>query len=255
MDRDYLSSPRVVAASKGLVCARLLTYESAEEAKVLTSFFTGRSGLLENTTFIVVAPDGATALTRGGRSPDQILRGQGAGDDEALAALLTAQAKRYPAKPASERESPLLPYHVDVRRGLDAAACDLLPLVVVVARDAEGRAAFEKVLRPLAWAPSRAGRLLYAPASSVEELKSVTGVSPSARLVLVQPDAFGLKGTVLAQTDSLTPAALAKALDDGIARQKAVTKDPRAQIAEGHREGVEWKPEIPDTDPGGKRGR
>ena len=252
MDRDYLSSPRVVAASSDWVCARLLTYESAEEAKVLTRFFTGRSGLLENTTFVLVSPDGKTALTRGGRSPEQVLRGTGAADDDALAALLTAQAKRHPAKPAAAREAPLLPYHVDVRRGLDAAACDLLPLVVVLAKDAVGRTSLEGALRPLAWAAERRGRLLYAPAASTDELKSVAGVAPGARVVVVQPDAFGLAGKVLAQTSDVGPEALRKALDAGLARYQATTKEARTHIAQGRRQGVDWKTEIPDTDPGGR---
>src|SRR5262245_44572052 len=149
MDRDYLSSPRVVAASKGLVCARLLTYESAEEAKVLTSFFVGRSGQMENTTFVLVAPDGKTPLTRGGRSPDMVLPGRGGHDDGALADLLKSESARYPAKAESSRESPLVPYLVDVRRALDAAACDLLPLAVILAKDAAERAAIDAAMRPL----------------------------------------------------------------------------------------------------------
>lgn len=255
MDRTYLSSPQVVAASKGLVCARLLTYESAEEAKVLASFFVGRSGLLENTTFVVVAPDGVTPLTRAGRSPDQVLRALGDLDDAALAALLTAQAERYPAKPAAVRESPLLPYLVDVRRALDTAACDMLPLVVVIGKDAEGRAALEQALRPLAWAEARAGRLLYAAASSIDELRGIEGIAPQGRLVVVQPDAFGLTGKVLAQSVETSAEALTKALDEGLARHQATTKDAGAHLTQGHREGVEWKTEIPVTDPGATRGR
>src|SRR5438034_5706728 len=106
MDRDYLSSPRVVAASKGLVCARLLTSESADEAKVLTSFFVGRSGQLENTTFVLVAPDGKTPLSRAGRSPDHVLGRGGAHDDDALAGLLKEQAARFPRKTESTGDAP-----------------------------------------------------------------------------------------------------------------------------------------------------
>jgi hypothetical protein len=255
MDRDYLSSPRVVAASKGFVCARLLTYESAEEAKVLTSFFVGRSGQLENTTFVVVAPDGVTALTRGGRSPNQVLPGQSNHDDDAFADWLVKEAARYPAKPESSKESPLMPYHADARRGLDAAACDLLPLAVVIAKDAADRAEVEKTLRPLVWADARAGKLLYAPASSVDDLRGVKGVSPTARLVVVEPDAFGLKGTVLAQTDASSSEALEKTLADGLRKYKPQKKDAHLQIAEGRREGLNWKPEIPVTDPDELRAR
>jgi hypothetical protein len=252
MDRDYLSSPRVVAASEGLVCARLLTYESAEEAKVLTGFFTGRSGLLENTTFVLVAPDGKTALTRGGRSADQVLRGSGATDDDALAALITAQAKAHPAKPGSAREAPLLPCLVDVRRGLDVAACDLLPLVVMIARDDDTRRPLEQALRPLAWAKERRGKLLYAPAAADADVAAIPGIAPRARVVVVQADAYGLAGKVLAQTAETSPEALAKVLDAGLAKHKATVKEVKPHIAEGRRQGVAWQTEIPDTDPGGK---
>lgn len=240
------------------MCARLLTYESAEEAPVLTSFFVGRSGLLENTTFALVAPDGTTLLTRAGRSPDSILRARGDDGAAELAALLTEQAKRYPTKPEALREAALLPYHVDLRRGLDAAACDLLPLVVVIGKDAAARAPLEKPLRPLVWDPTRAGRLLYAPAASVEELaklSGVEGVDPKARLVVLQPDAFGLKGELLAQATDLGVAALTIALDEGIAKHQATTKDMRTHMAAGQRAGVDWKTEIPVTDPGANRGR
>src|SRR5262245_32562507 len=212
MDRDYLSSPRVVAASKGWVCARLLTYESADEAKLLTSFFVGRSGTLENTTFVLVSPDGKSPLTRGGRSPDMVVPGRAHGD-AALAELLEKEGTRFPEKAESAKESPLVPYLVDARRGLDAASCDLLPLAIVIAKDAAERTATEAALRPLAWDAARSGRILYAPATSVGELRAVPGVSSKARLVVAQADAFGLNGTLLSQTDDATPTALAKALD------------------------------------------
>jgi hypothetical protein len=254
MDRDFLSSPRFVAASKEWVCARLLTYESAEEAKVLTSFFVGRSGQLENTTFVLVSPDGKTALTRAGRSPEMALGGRGR-DDDALSDLLAKQAARFRAKPESSKEAPLLPTLVDVRRGLDVAACDLLPLAVVIAKDPDERASVERALRPLAWAEARAGRILYAPAVSAADLRAVAGVSPAARLVVVEANAFGTKGSVLAQTGDASPAALEKALDDGLRAYKPVKKDVREQIAQGRREGVHWTPEIPVTDPDERRAR
>jgi hypothetical protein len=251
MDRDFLSSPRVVAASEDVVCARLLTYESADEADVLTGFFVGRSGALENTTFALVAPDGRTPLTRGGRSPRHVL-GRSA-DDDALALLMDDAARRFPARAASRREPPLLPYLVDVRRGLNVAACDLLPLAVVVGGDATERAAIEATLRPLAWADARRGRLLYAPAASAEALRHVAGVSRTARLVVLQADEFGRDGVLLSQTDEASSAALAKALDQGLRLHRPAKKDARTLIAKGRRAGVHWTPEIPVTDPGERR--
>ena len=58
MDRSYLSNKEVIEASRDFVCIRLATYENVAEAKILKSIFTGRSGELENTTFVLLAPDG-----------------------------------------------------------------------------------------------------------------------------------------------------------------------------------------------------
>jgi hypothetical protein len=48
-----------------------------------------------------------------------VLRGR-THDDRALADLLAEEAARYPAKPSSAADAPLVPYHVDARRALDA---------------------------------------------------------------------------------------------------------------------------------------
>src|SRR5918911_333929 len=75
MDRRVLSDPAVVAASRDFVCARLLTYESAEEGKFLESICRTGSGQLENTVFGFLAPDGVTPLTRVGRGPEHVFGG------------------------------------------------------------------------------------------------------------------------------------------------------------------------------------
>ena len=65
----------MIAASRKFVCVRLATYESKEEADLLTDIFVGRSGELENTTFVILAPDGKKRLTRAGRGPMFAFRG------------------------------------------------------------------------------------------------------------------------------------------------------------------------------------
>src|SRR5262245_31890428 len=96
MDRSFLSDASVVAASREWVCVRLLTYENAAEAEMLTSLFVGRSGQLENTTFALLAPDGKTKLSRAGRSPDFAFRG-GPGESPAaeMASAMVEIAARY----------------------------------------------------------------------------------------------------------------------------------------------------------------
>src|SRR5262245_35972314 len=122
MDRSFLSRPGVVAASRRFVCIRPLTYESAEEAKVLESLFIGGSGELENTTFALLGPDGRTRLARTGRSPAFAFR-----DPEQMAAAMQDLAARHETG-ASKRPA-ALPVCADVRRALDVAACDGRALV------------------------------------------------------------------------------------------------------------------------------
>src|SRR5262245_44953069 len=103
MDRSFLSDPGVVAASRDFGCARLLTYESEAEADFLKDVFIGGSGDLENTTFAFLAPDGKTPLTRAGRAPNHIFRGDNA--VQAMAEKMKELSAKYPAK-AEARELP-----------------------------------------------------------------------------------------------------------------------------------------------------
>ena len=158
-------------------------------------------------------------------------------------------AALHPQKPESARESPLLPYLVDVRRGLDTAACDMLPLAILVAKDAAAREALEKVLRPLAWSDDFRGRFEWAPAALKADIKAVAPLDQDATLVILQPDAYGLKGTVLAWTAGTDTAALKTALTEGLAKHTPGHKEAQTQIRDGHRDGVDWKTESPMTDP------
>lgn len=231
MDRSFLSDPAVVAASRDFVCVRLLTYENAAEGKLLESLFRTRSGVLENTVFAVLAPDGQTQLVRSGRSPRE-----GLGPPPDAPGRLRELAKRFsPTSPVGGA----LPLHVDLRRGLNAAACDLQPLVVVV--DVE-----DKTLPPLAWSPEFIGRFGWAKASRAEAAAALEGTLGTSGIAVAQPDAFGLKGRVLAWGEGKElGAALAKGLKDF----KAEAKDSRRHIDEGVRKGIVWTSEIPVTDP------
>jgi hypothetical protein len=249
MDRSVLSDPAVVGASKDFVCARLLTYEDAFEGDFLASVFRGRSGQLENTVFALFAPDGTTRLTRSGRSP-QMLFPQGSDVPQALAGLMKDIATRYPAKPASRREAPLLPFTEDLRRGLDVAACDMLPLAVVHAKDEAMAAGLERTLRALAWDDAFVGRFTWARAQKASDLETIQGESADDVLLVVLPDAFGLKGKVLAHTTKTEEASLRAVLEKALKLHDPGKKDAGEQIREGRHEGVHWETAIPDTDPG-----
>lgn len=254
MDGSFLSQTDVIAASRKFVCIRLATYESAEEALILKSFFIGRSGELENTTFAIVAPDGKTKLTRAGRSPDHIFQGRGALTPAAeMAQTMDEIAARYDG--AAQKDVAALPAAEDVRLGLDIASCDGQPLVIVCGDDEAARTKLAERVAAAAWSPAFVGRAAFAIATKDTDLKPVSGAAKKPGVLVVQPDPYGLTGKVLAQTPADADAAkIAKALAEGFAAHKAAAKDPRTHIEQGRRLGVDWETEIPDTDPGPQGG-
>lgn len=242
MDRSFLSDPAVVARSRDFVCIRLATYESAAEAKVLTSVFQSRSGLLENTVFAVLGSDGRTPLARAGRSPQEAFGGPEEG--------ARRMAELAAASPGRATVGGAVPWLADLRRGMNVAACELQPLVGVVARGAEERAKIERALLSLAWSRDFVGRFAYVRAKDpAEAALFVDGKLEADGLFVVQPDAFGQKGRLLAFAAGSDRDALAAALAQGLRKFVAEPKDSRRHIDEGVRLGVNWKTEIPVTDP------
>lgn len=253
MDRRFLSHQEVVAASRSFVCVRLSTYESAEEESLLESFFVGRSGDLENTTFVLLSPDGKRKLSRAGRSPDFAFP-----SPEAMAAAMRELGREFPGRSgeAAAEAVPPLPGEASVRLALNVAACDGLPLAVVVARDDAARADLARRLAKVAADPARMGRAVFAIARSSEDLAPIPDAAAQdfEGLVLVQPDRFGVKGRVLARGNASDDASLREALDQGIASHRATAKESGSHVRAGRSAGVSWKTAIPVTDPGGRRG-
>lgn len=263
----------VVANSRDWICVRLATYESKSEGAFLESIFTGRSGLLENTTFVLLAPDGKTRLSRAGRGPQHVTgarrgppprragppgaTGEGVDKEEAgkLAGLMATLSKRY--KPKSKIEA--LPQHLDFRRALNVAACDNQPLVVAYAKSKATRAAMEATLSELAWSDAYVGRLQYIIVSDRKDLASIEKVPDKEGIYFVQPDRFGLEGEVLASVDTkATAPATATMLNQGLVSFETFAKSTRDHRRAARSEGVKtWETEIPVTDPGlppGRRG-
>lgn len=228
--------------SRDFVCIRLATYESASEAKVLSSLLQTRSGLLENTVFAVLAPDGATKLAPSGRSPREAF-----GTAEEGARKMAELAAKHPGKAPVGGE---VPWTADLRRGMNIAACEMQPLVGVVARGDDARKKIEQSLLPLAWSREFAGKFAYARVNAPAEAADyVEGKLESDGVFIVQPDAFGTKGRLLAFVPGSDRDAIAKGMARSLESFVAEAKDSRRHIDEGVRRGLNWKTEIPVTDP------
>ena len=178
--------PAVVTASRNYVCVRPQTYEDEAEAKLLLSLFQGRSGVLENTVFCVLAPDGERTLTRAGRSPQQRFESA-----DGFASWLDRTFESY-ARKAKPLEA--LPLHDGLGLALNVAACDLAPLAVLAAEDEK---ALEKLLEraaSLAWAEDHIGRQHFVTVVGEEALAEAEeefGLKLEPGMTLVQPDAYG----------------------------------------------------------------
>lgn len=242
-----MSDPKVIELSRRFVCARLLTYESAEEAVLLKSLLQTRSGELENTVFVLLAPDGTTKLCDAGRSPGQSFGRRNAlpGMREAMAAAIT----QYPGNAAAKAGLPAVPYHATVRLGLATAGADIRPLIVV-SHAAHALQDVDPVLAKLLWSDEFAGRFSIAKTTKREELATMSGLPAADGVMVVGPDEYGTNGVVLAFTPARSEAEIAKVLREGLATYRPADKEWHTLMREGRRKGVTWKTAIPVTDPG-----
>lgn len=240
MDRSFLSQPPVIAASRSFVCVRLTSYEDEAENRFNAGLMLGRSGNVENTTFAILAPDGKTKLTRVARSAKGVYA-----DAAAMARGMGEIAAKYPVKPA-DGHTPPLPVTLTARLGLDVAASDCLPLVLVIGKDA----ALEAAVAELAWGQEFLGRFVYATAESALDLPAVKNMPVSDGVVLIEPDPFGQAGSVV----KVVPAAagsrkLAEAMRAVSAAHTGGTKNERTHRAEAVKQGAFWETKLPVSDP------
>jgi hypothetical protein len=197
IDNGWLLKDEVVAASRGFVCIRLTSYESAEEA----AFVTKLQGNPVNTVFAILTPDAqpAIAMKGLGRGPGELFS-----DPADMVKQMGEIAEKFAAKlPAGTKAvgEPALPITLDARLGLAVASADLEPLALVIAADAKERAALEAKVAKLAWSKDLRGRLTYASADSLKDLKldgKSGATSVKSGVLLIEPDVFGVEGTVVA---------------------------------------------------------
>jgi hypothetical protein len=244
MDRSFLLQKEVIEASRDFICIRLATYEDKEEVDYLTQVFHGPSGALENTVFTMLAPDARKYLARSGRAP------QWAFSD---AADMATSMRRFAAeyKPADTQKA--LPAMKDFRLSLDVAACDNMPLVAAVSDDHDERVKLNQKLAQVAWSRELLGRTAYARAAAAgDTAKTKLALQPG--VYVIEPDAFGTGGKILARMDSdADTAALTIGIVGALARFKPPVKEARTHITDGVRKGIYWKTATPVTDPHGPR--
>jgi hypothetical protein len=239
MDRSFLSRPEVIAASREFVCVRLATYEDPVEAKFVQGLVRTRSGDVENTAFALLAPDGKTKLSRSARGTEQVYP-----DAAAMAADMRRVVGRYSPKAAVTS----LPLAANPRLGLDVAAADGLPLVVIVGKDPATRQRLVDRLARFAWTDECIGRFVYAEGTAAEVI-GASGTTVHPGVVVIAPDRFGQKGTVLRQVGAeATADAVSEALRGSVREFRAPVKSFPTHVREGQQLGVFWETRVPVTD-------
>ena len=248
--------PAVVTASRNFVCVRPQTYEDRAEAELLLSLFQGRSGVLENTVFCVLDPDGKRTLTRPGRSPQ--MRWD---DADEFAAWLARTFEAYEGK-AKALEA--LPLHADLSLGLNVAACDLAPLAVVYAKRERDLKALVERAAGLAWSEPHIGRQHFVALAGEEahaRAKEEFGLDLEEGLTLLQPDPYGRSpralshGSAREKVSKEGDLAWSKALSEGREAHAPEAKSRSRHLRDAWREGITWDSELEVTDPGEKEAR
>lgn len=236
MDRSFLSDAKVVEASRKFVCIRPISYEDEAENKFLKSFGAGRSGDVENTVFCILSPDGKQRLTSPSRTAKNIFA-----DANAMAGAMNRFAEKYPAKNGL---TPPIPYTQDLRLAVNVAACDHLPLVVVQGVGLE----IENVLAKLAWSDPYMGKCLFVRSDFKQTASLAEGAEPSSKVLVLQPDQFGMKAKVLFQTAEASPTGMLAALQKGMESGAWQEIDFWSHVRKGHQQGVFWNTKLPVTD-------
>ncbi len=154
-------------------------------------------------------------------------------------------AKKY--HPYGEQRA--LPTVATVRLGINVAACDKLPLAIVVGDTAGDRDLMSRQLAHLAWSHEMIGKLTYT-SGSRNELRNIHGAQISRGYLFVLPDEFGTKGSVVAQlSPSASQGELKAAMEAAINRNHPSNIDHRDHIRLGKQQGIHWDTAIPVTDP------
>lgn len=251
MDRSFLTNASVVAASRHFVCIRLATYEDEAEAEFMKSVYIPRSGQLENTTFAILASDGRRKLTAAGRGPNHIFRGASA---MALRMDRIAAEFSYGTNPLGNDAQ--LPLMKNLDLALNVASADGLPLIVTVAETEARLTEINQHLVSSAWKPSLAGQFAYASVSDLQELKPLSGDTSGEGILVIEPGQFGLSGKVLTRLPAdAASAAIESKLLEVVTTFPRRRKDHNSHVRLGIQIGVDWKSQLPETDPMSVRAR
>jgi hypothetical protein len=201
----------------------------------------GGGGELRNTTFALLDPSGEKALAKTGRSPQMVYK-----NVDSFAVNLASLANGFGSE-VGTKSLPLIP---SLRLGLNIAACDGLPLVVIINDESrEWEKAFSRLVE-LSQTDSLSGQAHYVLLKDTKEIKSLKDYKPDNFVYVLKPDSFGITGRVVAafrDKETLSLVALGASFDTARMPKKALS-DSRQHVREGRRKGIAWESPMPRAD-------
>jgi len=242
MDRSFLSDEQTIKASRDFVCIRTATYEDKKEALYLKLTFVGRAGGdLRNFGYCILSPDGKTKLRRSNRGPNFVYA-----NSKAMAADLRQIARQYSGKKTAKELNPTVPQMKSVRLGINVASCDGLPSVIVVGKNQKEVDRLNKKLSEVIWNEELAGKFIYASTTHLDDLKIVSGAKSKTGILLIEPDAYGMKGRLIKAIDTnVSSDELKKTLANAADTFKRNLKSHGSHVRYGRQNGEIWKTEVP----------
>ena len=147
-------------------------------------------------------------------------------------------------------EPTAIPRMKNIRLGINVAACDSLPAIVVMGESDEQITELAEKLSPAAWHADLAGKYIYSSTTDADEVSVIEGLEPGAGYAIVEPDAYGQTARVLSQIDAdATAEQIQTAMLEVAQSFKRPIKDHGSHVRGGKRAGAEWETEIPVEDP------
>ncbi len=233
---SLFSQKSFIKASKKFVCVKLGTYESKLHQDLIRDLLDGR---MENTAFVIFAPDGKTKLTRSARSPKQVFGSDSLGQMAAISAKYKAKNLDKPA---------ILSDFNSFKQSLNAASAEQRLLVYAVG--SRGKQAIATAnLTAVFNDPEITGRFFYDIAGKQDKAwaEKVKNADEKEGIFIIQSDTYGQTGTALIQLPIDLSAADIKATlieANAVFSKSEKRKVYREHVAAGKKAGVNFENNV-----------
>lgn len=200
---------------------------------------------LRNFGYALASPGFEDLLERSDRGPNFTYDSA-----QEMAEKLNSISKKFRAR-EKRNTIPGVPEMKDVRLAMNVATCDGLPCLVVVGKNDDELARLKAKLSVVVWDEEIAGQFICASTTDRSDLDNISGSKSSAGYLVVQPDAYGVKGKTVATipeprtADQLKTDLLAAASD-----YTRLSRTHGQHVRHGRQNGITWETvvEVPERD-------